>query len=176
MAQQVVMPKQGNTVESCIIVEWNVKVGDQVAIGDILCSAETDKSTIDVESTADGTILALLYEEGDEAPVMEAIAVVGEKGEKVEIATSSKKSASDATVAKEETSEPVVPVSTTAQTAQGSSPRARNLASSLGIPLASLSATGPKGRVIERDVLSASSQPLTPAARQIGRASCRERV
>ena len=166
MAQQVVMPKQGNTVESCIIVEWNVKVGDQVAIGDILCSAETDKSTIDVESTADGTILALLYEEGDEAPVMEAIAVVGEKGEKVEIATSSKKSASDATVAKVETSEPVVPVSTTAQTAQGSSPRARNLASSLGIPLASLSATGPKGRVIERDVLSASSQPLTPAARQ----------
>ncbi|MDD4573844.1 MAG: dihydrolipoamide acetyltransferase family protein [Sphaerochaeta sp.] len=167
MAQQVVMPKQGNTVESCIIVEWNVKVGDQVAIGDILCSAETDKSTIDVESTADGTILALLFEEGDEAPVMEAIAVVGEKGEKVEIATSSKKSSTDAPVAKEETSEPVVPVSATIQTAQGSSPRARNLASSLGIPLASLSATGPKGRVIERDVLSASSQPLTPAARQV---------
>ena len=50
MAEQVLMPKQGNTVESCIIVEWNVNVGDKVAVGDILLSAETDKSTIDVEA------------------------------------------------------------------------------------------------------------------------------
>ena len=59
MAQQVVMPKQGNSVESCIIVEWNVKLGDKVAVGDVLCSAETDKSTIDVESTAEGEICLL---------------------------------------------------------------------------------------------------------------------
>ena len=167
MAQQVVMPKQGNTVESCIIVEWNVKVGDTVSIGDVLCSAETDKSTIDVESTAEGTVLALLYAEGDEAPVMESIAIVGEKGEKVEVATSPAPSdttaASDAKPASAKKAEPV---SVTAQTAVGSSPRARNLASSLGIPVSSLSATGPKGRVIERDVLSASSQPLTPAAKE----------
>lgn len=168
MAQQVVMPKQGNTVESCIIVEWNVKVGDQVSIGDVICSAETDKSTIDVESTAEGTVLALLFQEGDEAPVMEAIAVVGEKGEKVELAASSEQAAAepkDASVA-EVKSETVAPASVTAQSAQGSSPRARNLASSLGIPVDTLSATGPKGRIIERDVLSAVSQPLTPAAKE----------
>ena len=63
MAHQVLMPKQGNTVESCIIVEWNVKVGDTVDVGTVLCSAETDKSTIDVESTVAGTVLALLYNE-----------------------------------------------------------------------------------------------------------------
>ncbi len=168
MAQQVVMPKQGNTVESCIIVEWSVKVGDQVAIGDVLCSAETDKSTIDVESTAEGTVLALLFEEGDEAPVMEAIAVIGEQGEKVELAPSA------AEEAPEQAPETQAPVAETkevrtpevAAEVQGSSPRARNLATSLGIPLSSLSATGPKGRVIERDVKSAASQPLSPAAKQ----------
>ncbi len=168
MAQQVVMPKQGNTVESCIIVEWNVKVGDQVGIGDVICSAETDKSTIDVESTAEGTVLALLFQEGDEAPVMEAIAVVGEKGEKVELASSSEKAPAetkDEAVA-DEKSKTVAPATVAAQSAQGSSPRARNLASSLGVPVDSLSATGPKGRIIERDVLSAVSQPLTPAAKQ----------
>ncbi|MBI9095155.1 MAG: 2-oxo acid dehydrogenase subunit E2 [Sphaerochaeta sp.] len=170
MAQQVVMPKQGNTVESCIIVEWNVQVGDQVSIGDVLCSAETDKSVIDVESTAEGTVLALLFAVGEEAPVMEVIAVVGEKGEKVEVTASS-----DETDASEQKKEPAqedkkaTPVAldlATSQTAVGSSPRARNLASSLGIPVSSLSATGPKGRVIERDVLGAISQPLTPAAKQ----------
>ncbi len=168
MAQQVVMPKQGNTVESCIIVEWNVKVGDQVSIGDVICSAETDKSTIDVESTAEGTVLALLFQEGDEAPVMEAIAVVGEKGEKVELAASSEQAPAEPkdAAAAEVKSETVAPAAVTAQSAQGSSPRARNLASSLGIPVDTLSATGPKGRIIERDVLSAVSQPLTPLAKE----------
>jgi len=169
MAQQVVMPKQGNTVESCIIVEWNVKVGDKVSIGDVICSAETDKSTIDVESTVEGTILALLFAEGDEAPVMEAIAVVGEKGEKVEVkapTVSDGKTPPDAPAVQEEKAAPVVSEPIPNQTAVGSSPRARNLATSLGIPVSNLSATGPKGRVIERDVLSASSQPLSPAAKE----------
>ncbi|NBK24748.1 MAG: 2-oxo acid dehydrogenase subunit E2 [Spirochaetia bacterium] len=173
MAQQVVMPKQGNTVESCIIVEWNVKVGDTVSVGDVLCSAETDKSTIDVESTAEGTVLALLFAEGDEAPVMEAIAVVGEKGEKVEVNTSQSSDEQASPETKKETvpedekkAAAVTTETATAQTAVGSSPRARNLASSLGIPVSSLSATGPKGRVIERDVLGAASQPLTPAAKE----------
>lgn len=167
MAQQVVMPKQGNTVESCIIVEWKVKVGDSVSIGDVLCSAETDKSTIDVESTAEGTVLALLFAEGDEAPVMEAIAVIGQKGEKVETKASR---GPDETIPSDtqdvKKASPAVPEPLATQTAVGSSPRARNLASSLGIPVSSLSATGPKGRVIERDVLGASSQPLTPAAKE----------
>ncbi len=174
MAQQVVMPKQGNTVESCIIVEWNVKVGDTVSVGDVLCSAETDKSTIDVESTAEGTVLALLFAEGDEAPVMEAIAVVGEKGEKVAMISSTKSDTQEnpepthevAAEKDEKKAGPVPMESLTVQTAVGSSPRARNLASSLGIPVSSLSATGPKGRVIERDVLNVSSEPLTPAAKE----------
>ncbi|MDD2296909.1 MAG: 2-oxo acid dehydrogenase subunit E2, partial [Sphaerochaetaceae bacterium] len=84
MATEVVMPKQGNTVESCIILEWKVQEGDTVKVGDVVCEAETDKSTIDVESTAEGTVLKLWYQAGDEVPVMQPILTVGEKGEKVE--------------------------------------------------------------------------------------------
>lgn len=166
MAQQVVMPKQGNSVESCIIVEWKVKPGDKVAVGDVLCSAETDKSTIDVESTAEGVVLALLFEEGAEVPVMVPIAVVGEAGEKVE--------ASAAEVPKQQIEEQVhvsvaavveSPVAAAGQ-ATGASPRARHLSDSLGIPLSAVQPTGPKGRIIERDVLSAKGQPLSPVAKK----------
>lgn len=171
MAQQVVMPKQGNSVESCIIVEWNVKVGDKVAVGDVLCSAETDKSTIDVESTAEGVVLALLYEEGDDVPVMVPIVMVGEEGEKVELPKTEtnkeepKEEKQEAAPAEETQPEKATPPST-ADKAQGSSPRARNLASSMGVSLSSVQPTGPKGRIIERDVASVAGEPLSPVARE----------
>lgn len=171
MAQQVVMPKQGNSVESCIIVEWNVKVGDKVAVGDVLCSAETDKSTIDVESTAEGVVLAILYEEGDDVPVMVPIVIIGEEGEKVELpkAETNKgqpKEEKQETAPAEDTQPEKAAPPSTAGKAQGSSPRARNLASSMGVPLSSVQPTGPKGRIIERDVASAAGEPLSPVARQ----------
>ena len=50
MAKPVLMPKAGITVESCILTEWKVKVGDIVKAGDILCSYETYKSAFDLES------------------------------------------------------------------------------------------------------------------------------
>ncbi len=176
MASQVVMPKQGNSVESCIIVEWKKKVGDTVAVGEVLCAAETDKSTIDVESTAAGTVLALLYEEGADVPVMLPIVVVGEPGEKVDgLCQDISAEAETSTVAATEIPSGVAsadvavlspaPISVFDGGVSGASPRARNLANSLGIPLAALSATGPKGRIIERDVAGAAGQPLSPAAK-----------
>ena len=48
MATIVVMPQLGNSVESCIVVEWQVAVGDTVAVDQTLCSIETDKSTMEV--------------------------------------------------------------------------------------------------------------------------------
>ncbi|WP_293891785.1 MULTISPECIES: dihydrolipoamide acetyltransferase family protein [unclassified Sphaerochaeta] len=166
MAQQVVMPKQGNSVESCIIVEWKVKLGDKVAVGDVLCSAETDKSTIDVESTAEGVVLARLFEEGADVPVMVPIAVIGEAGEKVETVAAEEPKQQEAKAS--EVSASVVeqaPVVAASQ-AIGASPRARQLSASLGIPLSAVQPTGPKGRIIERDVLSAKGQPLSPVARK----------
>lgn len=166
MAEQVLMPKQGNTVESIIIVEWNVNVGDKVAVGDILLSAETDKSTIDVESTAEGVVLARLWEEGDDVPVMEPILVVGEEGESFEVET--KSAPVEEPVAVRE--EPNVVVSTPAvevpvSTSGGSSPRARMLSEELGIPLSAATPSGPKGRIVEKDIQALAGAPLSPAAK-----------
>ncbi len=77
------MPRQGQSVESCIILEWKKQEGDAVVAGEILCEVETDKATFEVESPADGVLLQRLYAEGDEVPVLERIAYVGAEGETV---------------------------------------------------------------------------------------------
>ncbi|MFP4638471.1 MAG: biotin/lipoyl-containing protein, partial [Spirochaetaceae bacterium] len=84
MAEHIIMPKQGNTVEQVILLEWKKREGDPVEEGETLCEVETDKATFEVPSTAAGTLLRQLYREGDDVPVMEAFAVVGEAGEEPE--------------------------------------------------------------------------------------------
>ena len=81
MANAVVMPKAGNSVEECVLSEWCVKVGDQVKAGDKIGVIETDKSTQDLECTATGTVLALFCNQGDLVPVLQPIMAVGNPGE-----------------------------------------------------------------------------------------------
>ncbi len=81
MATVVVMPQLGNSVESCLIVSWQVKVGDEIAENAIVCEVETDKASMEVPSSAAGTVLALLWAEGDDVPVKEPLLVVGAAGE-----------------------------------------------------------------------------------------------
>ena len=69
MANAVIMPKAGITVESCIIGQWLKNVGDQIKIGDVLFTYETDKASFECESTAEGELLAIFFEEGDEVYV-----------------------------------------------------------------------------------------------------------
>ena len=83
MAQPVIMPRQGQSVESCIITTWNKKVGDTVAEGDILFSYETDKSAFDEPAQVSGTILAILANEGDVVPCLDVVCYIGEAGEDV---------------------------------------------------------------------------------------------
>ena len=85
MATPVVMPKAGNTVESCIIVEWKKQVGDAVALDDVLCEVETDKTNLEIPSPAAGILLAQVYAAGADVPVMETIAWIGEQGEKLSL-------------------------------------------------------------------------------------------
>ena len=66
MANGVLMPKAGITVESCIIGEWLKNVGDKVNVGDVLFTYETDKAAFECESTAEGELLEIFYEAGDE--------------------------------------------------------------------------------------------------------------
>ena len=83
MATPVLMPKQGNSVESCIIVQWMKNEGDQVNAGDVICEIETDKSTFEVEAPASGVLIARFFEADDDVPVMINIAAIGEAGEDV---------------------------------------------------------------------------------------------
>jgi len=81
MANAVLMPKAGITVESCIIGKWVKKVGDPVKMGDILFEYETDKAVFECESTAEGELLEIFFQDGDEVPCLVNVCAVGEKGE-----------------------------------------------------------------------------------------------
>ena len=162
----VLMPKQGITVESCILTKWNVKVGDTVKKGDILFSYETDKSAFDQESEFEGEVLALFCEEGDEVPVLTNVCVIGKKGDDVSFFAPDGASAPVAEEVKTENTPATATVKAENASAPAkdgdrifASPRAKNLAKKLGVDLADVSATGPKGRIIESDVREASVNP-----------------
>jgi len=181
MAEIVVMPKAGNSVESCIILEWTKQEGDTVGIGDILCEAETDKATVSVESTVEGVLLKQLYQVDDDVPVMLPLAIVGSAGEDISALLAEVQTAGGAEAPAEEAAVPAAPEGVPAagaavpavsaeapadETGGFASPRARNLAAAKGVNLASIAGTGPEGRIIERDVFGVleGQAPLTPAA------------
>lgn len=98
MAQVVIMPKQGQSVESCIVSEFKKKVGDTVKVGDVLFGYETDKATFEEESQVEGTVLAIFYKDGDEIPVLQNVMVIGQPGESfAEFAPSANAPAEDGT-------------------------------------------------------------------------------
>ena len=81
MATPIIMPRQGQSVESCIISNWAKKVGDSVAVGDTLFTYETDKATFDEEAKVEGTMLVHFFEEGDDVPCLTNVCVIGNQGE-----------------------------------------------------------------------------------------------
>ena len=83
MAIAVIMPRQGQSVESCIITAFNKKVGDTVEKGETIFSYETDKSSFDEPAPESGKILAIFREEGDDVPCLENVCVIGQDGEDV---------------------------------------------------------------------------------------------
>ena len=159
-AHPVIMPRQGNTVESCIISSWAKKVGDSVKVGDILFTYETDKATFDEESKFDGTLLAVFFEEGDDVPCLTNVCVIGQPGEAFEEFnpnTETAPAAAEAAAPKiAEAAAPVrpapasEPVSTDGHLAI--SPRARNLAGRTGVNPSFVAGSGPYGRIVEKDI------------------------
>ncbi len=166
MASAVIMPRQGQSVESCIITAWNKKVGDTVNIGDILFSYETDKSSFDETAQIQGTLLAIFHEEGDDVPCLENVCVIGEPGESfVEFAPAGEESpasVSEAPIAVATEATATAPTALATQEISGAiSPRARALAEKTGADLLKATPTGPNGRIIERDVESLVDRGLT---------------
>ena len=164
MATPVIMPKQGQSVESCIIVGWKKHVGDAVKAGEVLCEVETDKATFEVESPAAGTLLAIFHEKGADVPVLMPIAAIGSPGENVDALRGGPAPAASTTAAASApaaapasavapAAPPVAPAASNGKIK--ASPRAKAAAAARGIDLAGLRGTGPGGRIIERDVLAA---------------------
>lgn len=174
MANVVIMPKQGQSVESCIVTEFKKKVGDKVAVGDILFSYETDKASFEEESKFEGTVLACFFNDNDEIPVLTNVMVIGNEGESfAEFApggAAEAQPAAEAAPAKAETAapapaaEPEVPAAAVTAGAPVS-PRARRTAAEKGVDTTQVAGTGPHGRIIERDVIAAAGSPRSGLAK-----------
>lgn len=168
MAEAVVMPKLGNTVESAVILGWHVAVGAEVNAGDLLCEIETDKATLEIESTASGILLAQLCAVGDEVPVLSAIALVGSVGSEGEsIAEFARETQSQPPASAMGRNEALKPVDHVEKNLVKISPRTRNLAQRNGIDYERIDGSGPGGRIIERDIEAALRElpaKVTPVA------------
>lgn len=157
MAEFVIMPRQGQSVETCILGQWYKEVGDTVKSGDLLFSYETDKAAFDEEAKSDGILLAIFYNPGDEVPVLATIGLIGKEGEEFELPE--QQSSAEAPDASDEI--PKV-IEFSLEPDQGGdqririSPLARNMAIKLGVDYTVLEGTGPQGRIIARDVESYS--------------------
>jgi pyruvate dehydrogenase E2 component (dihydrolipoamide acetyltransferase) len=153
MAYPVIMPKQGQSVESCVITRWNKKVGDPVQKGELLFSYETDKAVFEFEAPDAGILLAVFFPEDSEVPVLTNVGVIGKDGEPVD----SFRPAVTAAVEKSETVRPDFMEKVEAIRSDGTnvSPRARSLAEKREISLLGITGSGPDGRIIERDVQAA---------------------
>ncbi len=156
MANIVIMPRQGQSVESCIITTWQKKKGDRVETGDVLFSYETDKSAFDEVAQTSGTVLEILAAEGDVIPCLDPVCIIGEPGEDISGLIPKKEATAKAAPAAAEAAAPAAEAAETKREESGDrlfiSPRARHLAETAGADLSKVVPTGPHGRIIERDV------------------------
>ena len=186
MPINILMPALSPTMEKGNLAKWLKKEGDKVKSGDVIAEIETDKATMEVEAVDEGTIAKILVPEGtQDVPVNDVIAVLAGDGEDVKTAAAGAsappKAAASAqapaaqspapqplAAAKPATppspapaAKPSAPAAPAAQANdQGrtfSSPLARRLAKEAGIEIARIAGTGPRGRVIARDVAEAKS-------------------
>jgi len=175
----VLMPQLGETVAEGKITKWFKNAGDAVQAGDNLFEIETDKTSMEVPATFAGTLSAINLQVGEVAKVGAVVAVITAAGE----ASPSAKSASPAPSATA-ACPPTAPTSNgaslnpwnavrtpernfgPARRSEGtaSTPLARRLAAERGIDIAEVAGTGPRGRVVARDVTGAPDRRSSQVA------------
>jgi len=166
MAETISMPKLGFDMAEGLLVRWVKQVGETINKGDVLAEIETDKATVEVESSASGVVLQLIVEQGTMVPVNAAIAIVGLAGEKVDAAAST-----PSKVESPKSDAAPQPAPTTASVQQTSSPvdsgpvkaspLAKKVASDNKVDLSNVQGTGPGGRVVRKDVEAALASGST---------------
>jgi pyruvate dehydrogenase E2 component (dihydrolipoamide acetyltransferase) len=180
------MPKLSDTMTEGTLVRWIKKVGDNVAVGDVLAEVETDKATMEMEAFDDGVLTEIYVQDGNKAEVGQKLALLAAKGEKLESAEPKpspenkpepeQQKEKTASTEPKETVEtkapsktdgvqetPSAPPETTSPGRIKASPLAKKVAAELGVDLGSLHGSGPGGRIIREDVV-ASGQSSAPKA------------
>lgn len=190
MAYIVIMPKQGQSVESCIISEWFKNKGDSVAVGDLLFSYETDKASFEEEAKESGILLERFFDKGDDVPCLTTVCVIGEAGESTDAYNphlNAEKNVPEGESLEEKSSDEKLSVPVVAHEAASKplavskeseppaakdlneikiSPRAKKLSKEASIDYRYAEGTGPEGRIIERDIRTLEQKGVffTPSA------------
>ncbi len=170
MAEIIEMPKLSDTMEEGGIASWLKKEGEFIEEGEAFVEIETDKATMEYNSPAEGYLLKILVPAGKTSPLNQPIAVLGEKGEKVDIAALTQKSGKPTSVpeapskAKAESApepkakapEPRAAASSPSPTERmRASPLAKKMAADKQLSLDQIEGSGPQGRVVQRDIENA---------------------
>jgi pyruvate dehydrogenase E2 component (dihydrolipoamide acetyltransferase) len=154
MAQAVLMPQVGQDIETAVLVEWTVKVGDAVKPDDVIALVESDKATFEVQALEAGVLLQQLLSEGEEGKVLEPIAWIGQPGEQIEIDTGASAILPAVEAPQVDSAAPAGPVPSEGEHILVA-PAARRIAREKGVDLSAVVGTGPGGRIIKEDVLAA---------------------
>lgn len=160
MATPVLMPRQGETVESCFIVKWNKKEGEKVNLNESICEVESDKSIFEVEAPEEGIILKIFCGEGKDVPVLSTIALIGKPGENIDSFTQGKNIMNETKekIEEEKSNKMDKPEVVSVDKASVGerillSPRAKRLAEKEGLDVSKIrKGSGPGGRITVDDV------------------------
>ncbi len=173
MATEVIVPKQGQTVETVRLVQWLVKEGDPVKKGDPILEIETDKAVFEIEAPASGILRRIEHQEGEEVPVVTRVGIIAAPDEDLSSLLGGRAAPAAAEAA------PMVGEAMPGATPAGAptaaigrvfaSPRARRAAREAGLAdLSMIRGSGPGGRIVEADVLAYLAQkPAAPAPEKV---------
>jgi pyruvate dehydrogenase E2 component (dihydrolipoamide acetyltransferase) len=153
------MPKWGLTMKEGKLTRWLKQEGESVEAGEALFEVETDKITNSVESPASGVLFQIVVPEGDTVPVQTVVGVIAEPGEtpeRVEGGVAGDAAPAEAAPAAKASASADAKPAAKANPNAPASPAARKLAKKLGVDLATVPGTGPKGRIVEKDVQAAA--------------------
>jgi pyruvate dehydrogenase E2 component (dihydrolipoamide acetyltransferase) len=156
MVTEVILPKLGQTMEEGTIIEWVKKEGDPVERGDLLFIFESDKATLEVEATARGLMRKILVPVGETVPVLTVVALITRTADE-DVSYQVESSKVQRAALEPAALQPLTLEPGTLHPATGrifASPRARKLAREKEVNLALVTGTGPKGRIVEQDVLA----------------------
>ncbi|MEQ1821658.1 MAG: dihydrolipoamide acetyltransferase family protein [Fimbriimonadaceae bacterium] len=173
---EVIMPKMGDGMEEGTLLEWLKKDGDTVKSGEIIGTIQTDKATLELEAPGSGVLTGFLLTGGETVPVGKAIAAILKAGDKLpaDWGSGAAKPASEAPVVATAVSTPSVAAETASTDRVKASPLAKKIAREKGINLATVTGSGPNGRIVERDLQNAKAS--APAAAPVIAAKAEDKL